>query len=351
MRVLLTSLPIRSHLLPAVVPLAEALTANGHEAVIATGPAMARHLDRAVAMPDIPAPQDFGPPPPWIPERDGVLDVPLWADELVTRAAANILDFARVWRPDVILRETNEYGGQIAAEVLGIPHALLDIAPFAPMEIEHLDERKDEVRAKFGANATAPAFTAGLTPPCWHPAQHHYRVPTDRTTISGAPEVVATFGTNAGLLLSGSNLLHVVAEALGQLPVRAVLAIGEGEWRGPRPANVELTAEVPQQQLLNTAKVFVTHAGYSSVREALTAGVPMVAVPLFADQPRNAARIEELKAGVRVDVKGLTADALAEKIIHVLAARPYHHVAETLVGEMAELPVIGMIPDDLVSAV
>ena len=45
----------------------------------------------------------------------------------------------------------------------------------------------------------------------------------------------------------------------------------------------------------------------------------MVAVLLFADQPRNAARIEELKTGVRVDVKGLTADALAEKIIHVLA--------------------------------
>jgi UDP:flavonoid glycosyltransferase YjiC (YdhE family) len=36
----------------------------------------------------------------------------------------------------------------------------------------------------------------------------------------------------------------------------------------------------------------------------LTAAVPMVAVPLFVDQPRNAARIEELKAGVRVDEKG-----------------------------------------------
>lgn len=240
MRVLLTSLPIRSHLLPAVVPLAEALTANGHEAVIATGPAMARHLEHAVAMPDIPAPQDFGPPPPWIPERDGVLD---------------------------------------------------------------------------------------------------------------APEVVATFGTNAGLLLNGSNLLHIVAEALGRLPVRAILAIGKGDWQSPRPANVELAAEVPQQRLLNTAKVFVTHEGYSSVREALTAAVPMVAVPLFADQPRNAARIEELKAGVRVDVKGLTADVLAEKIIHVLAAQPYHGAAETLAEEMAELPVIGMVPDDLVSAV
>ncbi len=350
MRVLLTSLPIRSHLLPTVVPLARAFREKGHEVVIATGPAMA-HVEHAVVMPDIPAPQDFGPPPPWIPERDGTLDVPLWADELVTRAAANILDFARTWRPDVILRETNEYGGQIAAEVLGIPHALVDIAPFAPLEIEHLDERKDKVRARFGVAGTDPAFTAGLTPRYWHPAQHHYRVPTDESRVQDGPEIVATFGTNAALLLGGSTLLHVVADALGRLPVRSVLAIGHGEWKGPRPAGVELLPEVPQQQLLNTAKVFVTHAGYSSVREALTAGVPMVAVPLFADQPRNAAKVEELKAGESLEVKGMTAGALAEKINQVLDAKSYHSVAETLAEAMAELPVFTNIPDQLVSAV
>ncbi|MEU0878792.1 glycosyltransferase [Lentzea sp. NPDC005914] len=235
--------------------------------------------------------------------------------------------------------------------MLGIPHALVDIAPFAPLEIEHLDERKDKVRARFGVSGTEPSFTAGLMPPYWHPAERHYRVPIDETRTEGAPEIVATFGTNAGLLLSGSKLLHIVAEALGQVLARAVLAIGEGEWTGPRPANVELRPEVPQQQLLNTAKVFVTHAGYSSVRESLTAGVPMVAVPLFADQPRNAAKVEELKAGVSVEVKGLIAGALAEKIKNVLDAKTYHNAAETLAAEMAELPVFTTIPDHLVSAV
>lgn len=53
------------------------------------------------------------------------------------------------------------------------------------------------------------------------------------------------------------------------------------------------------------------------MREALTAGVPMVCLPLFADQPRNAARVEELETGVSVDVKGLTATMLAERISHV----------------------------------
>lgn len=350
MRVLLTSLPIHSHLMPTMVPLARAFREQGHEALIATGPAMA-HLGHVAVMPDIPSPQDFGPPPPWVPERDGVLKVPLWAEELVVRAAANLLDFARNWRPDVILRETSEYGGRIAAEVLGIPHGLIDIAPFAPLEIEDLDGRMDAVRARFGVAATDPVFTAGLTPRSWQPAQHHFRVPIEQGHWAKAPEIVATFGTNAGLLMSGSRLPHLVVEALGRVAARAVVAIGRGDWTGPRPSNVRLEPEVPQQRLLTAAKVFVTHAGYSSVREALTAAVPMVAVPLFADQPRNAARIQDLKAGVPVGVKGLTASALAERIQHVLDTRTYHDAAETLAGEMAELPVFTEIPDRLVSAV
>ena len=348
MRVLLTSLPIRSHLMPTLVPLARAFRDHGHEALIATGPAMA-HLEHSVVLPDLPSPADFGERPRWLPERDGVLEVPLFAEALTVRAAANILDFTRRWQPDVILRETNEYGGRIAAEVLGIPHALVEIAPF--VDIPDLDELMDKVRARFGVTRTEPHFTAGLLPPFWRPAQHHYRVAADRTRLDDAPEVVATFGTNADLLIGGSGLPHIVAEALGLLDARSVLAIGHAEWTGPRPSNVRLEPEVPQQRLLNTAEVFVTHAGYSSVREALTAGVPMVGLPLFADQPRNAARVEELKAGASVDVKALTAESLAERIQHVLDAKTYHDTAETLAAQVAELPEFTNIPDHLVSAV
>lgn len=357
-RVLLTSLPIGSHLLPAMVPLARAFRQRGHEAVIATGPAMA-HLEHTVVMPGVPAPSDLGPPPPWLPERDGVLKVPLWSAPLVVASAANVLDFARTWRPDVLVRETSEYGGQIAAEVLGIPHALVDIAPFAPLEIPLLDELMDKVRARFGVGAVDPVLTAGLAPASWHPAQHHFRVPIEPVPIDAVPidegehgpEIVASFGTNAWWLMPDSKLPHVVVEALGRVGARSVVAIGHGEWTGPRPSNVRLEPEIPQQRLLGTAKVFVTHAGYSGVREALTAGVPMVAVPLFADQPRNADRIQDLGLGVRVDVKGLTADVLAERIRHVLNTKTYHDTAENHAAQMIDLEVFTNIPDHLVSAV
>jgi UDP:flavonoid glycosyltransferase YjiC (YdhE family) len=61
----------------------------------------------------------------------------------------------------------------------------------------------------------------------------------------------------------------------------------------------------------------------------------MVCLPLFTDQPRNAARIQDLKAGVR----------------GVLDTRAYCDTAESFARKMAELPVFTDIPDHLVSAV
>ncbi|MGJ3587567.1 nucleotide disphospho-sugar-binding domain-containing protein, partial [Lactococcus lactis] len=84
----------------------------------------------------------------------------------------------------------------------------------------------------------------------------------------------------------------------------------------------------------NNAKLFVTHAGCNGVREALTAGVPMVALPLFGDQHRNAARIQDLGVGVHVEVKGLTAAVLVEQIKHALNARTYHESAEGLAAKI-----------------
>lgn len=49
---------------------------------------------------------------------------------------------------------------------------------------------------------------------------------------------------------------------------------------------------------------FVTHCGWNSVLEALTCGVPMVAMPQWADQMTNAKFVEDVwKVGVRVSPK------------------------------------------------
>ncbi|CAA7050524.1 unnamed protein product [Microthlaspi erraticum] len=59
----------------------------------------------------------------------------------------------------------------------------------------------------------------------------------------------------------------------------------------------------PQLQVLSNKAVgcFMTHCGWNSTMEALTLGVPMVAMPQWMDQPMNAKYIQDVwKVGVRV---------------------------------------------------
>ena len=67
MRVLMTSVPVYSHLVPTVVPVAQALQAAGHEVVVATGGILADDLDRfglaSRPMPRMLAPSQFASDP------------------------------------------------------------------------------------------------------------------------------------------------------------------------------------------------------------------------------------------------------------------------------------------------
>jgi len=94
---------------------------------------------------------------------------------------------------------------------------------------------------------------------------------------------------------------------------QGVIQIGDkldpGMFESVTP-RVHLVKQAPQLALLARAKAFVTHAGLSSVREAIYHGVPMLAFPGWNDQPGNAARIEHHGLGLRgdmgtIDAKGL----------------------------------------------
>ncbi|TWP47560.1 glycosyltransferase family 1 protein [Lentzea tibetensis] len=353
MRVLFTALPIRSHVVPALVPAALALQRAGHRVVLATGPAVADEVSRlglpVLVLPDVPSPGDMSAMG-WRPEVTGQLPLPLFVGAFTGGFADALLHVARAWQPDLIVRENNEYGGQLVAEALGVPHGVLDIAPLLTPLIPDLAAQLDVLRS--GA-ASAPVFTAGLLPERWYPpelrtpAHHYFRVGVPPAGGSDVPLVLASFGSNVhAMLATSSRLLHITVEALGSLPVRAVVVVGDvASWDGPRPSTVELVATVPQQELLGACSVFVTHAGYSGVRESLSAGVPVVAVPLFADQPPNADRVAELGLGVQVEVAGLTAEALAAAVSRVLAGKSFRCAATDFRQDVLDLPPLSALAE------
>ncbi|KAL5750669.1 hypothetical protein ACOSP7_025272 [Xanthoceras sorbifolium] len=74
----------------------------------------------------------------------------------------------------------------------------------------------------------------------------------------------------------------------------------------------------PQLEVLAHESIgcFVTHCGFNSVLEALSLGVPMVAMPQWVDQPTNAKFVEDVwGTGIRVlpDEKGIVGSQVLQK--------------------------------------
>eukprot|EP00747_Dinoflagellata_sp_TGD_P068738 gnl/TRDRNA2_/TRDRNA2_155844_c1_seq1.p1 gnl/TRDRNA2_/TRDRNA2_155844_c1~~gnl/TRDRNA2_/TRDRNA2_155844_c1_seq1.p1 ORF type:complete len:232 (+),score=38.79 gnl/TRDRNA2_/TRDRNA2_155844_c1_seq1:231-926(+) len=68
------------------------------------------------------------------------------------------------------------------------------------------------------------------------------------------------------------------------------------------PSNVMCRHSVPQLDVLRLKpSLFVTHCGQNSFMESLAFGVPMVACPGWGDQPVNAAKVQTLGVGLKVD--------------------------------------------------
>nr|QNH67995.1 UDP-glucuronosyltransferase-like protein 6 [Brachionus plicatilis] len=90
------------------------------------------------------------------------------------------------------------------------------------------------------------------------------------------------------------------------------------------PENVVLVDFAPQIDLLKRAHLFITHCGMNSTSEAIHYGVPMIGIPIKADQPRVAYRIcDELKLGIRFDPLKLNRKNLSDAIVRVLNDNSY----------------------------
>lgn len=138
-------------------------------------------------------------------------------------------------------------------------------------------------------------------------------------------------------------LLGTVAIALGSLPVRAVITTGRAVRPDmvPAPGNVRVLRAAPHHDVLREASVVVTHAGHGTVLKSLSAGVPLVCIPMGRDQHANTTRVLRLGAGVRVGQRS-AASGVAAAIRHVLDEPAFatnaRHVAQMLATQAATHP-------------
>ena len=65
-------------------------------------------------------------------------------------------------------------------------------------------------------------------------------------------------------------------------------------------------------------RAFVTHGGTNGIYEAIYHGVPMVGIPMFADQPDNMVHMKAKGAAVTVDFNFMKTEDLRDAINAVI---------------------------------
>ena len=289
MRVLIASTSGAGHRLP-LAPFADGLEAAGHE------------VRRVVSEP----PRD----PRWdafgtmTRDEQRLFAEREWFGRICTEHMRPRLEAAcDELRPDVIVREPCEYASAIAAVERDIGFVTVAItnaegewgataaaAPVLPdAVVDALRERPFLSR-----------FPASLDPSPY-PRTHRYAetVPPESTREL----VYATFGTVAPGL--GYDPYRALLDAADGLDVDVLLTTGDELDLAPVPANVRVERWVPQAEALAKAKLVVCHGGSGTVLGSLAAGIPLVLLPLFADQAANAERLARAGAARVVTAAGL----------------------------------------------
>jgi MGT family glycosyltransferase len=95
---------------------------------------------------------------------------------------------------------------------------------------------------------------------------------------------------------------------------------------------------IPQTLLFPKVDLAILHGGYNSTTSALTHGLPLVLVPIAADQPMNAERCKALGVARVVEPLSITPEKVREAVRDVLRTPSYRENARRFQEEARTLP-------------
>jgi UDP:flavonoid glycosyltransferase YjiC (YdhE family) len=278
---------------------------------------------------------------------------------------AGMEDAWRDWDPDLVLRDPTEYASAVLAARTRTPIAQVaislaeaeagSIAAAAPALQEHRQGLVSELRAQ----PYLTRFPASLDPsPFADTVRYHEPRETpvslpDWWRGSDAPLIYMTFGTVLGHMSIAAETFRMALKAVERTHARVLLTVGrrfDASTLGPVPANVHLEPWIDQARVLDHADLVVCHGGSGTTLAALAAGVPLVIVPLFADQFENARRIAAARAGRVVDtqirtggtrsINAAAAPEITRSIADVLGDVTYRDRTRAIAAEMTATPTV-----------
>ncbi|GAB4214791.1 MAG: glycosyltransferase [Roseiflexaceae bacterium] len=369
MRILFTFAGGSGHFEP-LVPIARAAAAAGHTVAFAAQTVMVPVVEAAGFTAFATGGATFSSTP----KRQPLLKVDMereerdlsegFAGRVAPERAQAVLGLCAAWQPDLLVCDEIDFGPMVVAERLGLPHATVQvIAAGSLVRPDVVAAPLDALRAAHGLppdptlamlsrwlflspfppSYRDPAFPP---PPNTHPlrpaaARAASAVPARpwQPALPNAPAVYFTLGTVFNV--ESGDLFERVLAGLRELPLNVIATVGNeidpAEF-GPQPGHIQIARYIPQAAILPHCTAVISHGGSGSVMGTLAHGLPMLLLPMGADQPLNAARCAELGVARVLDALAATPADLRDTLTALLAGPGHRRAAERLRDEIAALP-------------
>ncbi|MFI0979483.1 activator-dependent family glycosyltransferase [Streptomyces sp. NPDC021093] len=411
MRILFTVNPGTS-IFQAMVPLAWALRTAGHEVRFASRPGFADEITRA-GLTAVQAGRDFdlgrvleaagenlfeaarsGLPAPWdvahAPEK-ATWDHMLQGYEQTVQdvekpenfpIVGGLVEFARQWRPDLVIWEPLSSAGAIAAKACGAAHARIlwgiDVFGVARAHFLRLKEQQPEgersdplaewlggYARKYGGEFTEDMTTGHFTidqfpralqaeAPGLDYERMQYIPYNGPSVVPGwlwekpdRPRVALTLGLTATDIFDGYTVnTQELLDELGGLDIEVVATIADSEKAKLRriPDNARLVPFVPLHVLAPTCDLVIHHAGPGTLATVARYGVPQIAIPYSFDEPLFAQKLADAGAAVWIPNSEATGSAIRDQVLKLLGDPSYARGAARLRDDIETLPT----PNELV---
>lgn len=132
--------------------------------------------------------------------------------------------------------------------------------------------------------------------------------------------ILFSLGTNMRSDRLREHRLKILIETFASLPQYTFLwKFESSNLPIELPKNVHIRKFLPQKEILahpNTI-LFITHSGLMSTQESVWYGVPMIGLPIFADQFLNADQMVRIGVGEKYELKYLNKIDLSAVIVEV----------------------------------
>lgn len=291
--------------------------------------------------------------------------------ELARRTALSFdaaVDYARRWRPDVVLQDPASLEALLIGRVLDIPAAVCLWGPIGTEEPAHVRPLPADFSGSFERYGVdfGPDMIEYVIDPCpssLEPPTRAKRLPVRFVPYNGsamapawllepppAPRVCITWSTALSTVCGpATHLLPNLVDALAGTGFDVVVTATaqDAATVGATPSNVRVAQRLPLHALLPSCAAVVHHGGSGSAMTAVAAGVPQLAVTFATEQATTGSRLAATGAAVHLPGDEAERDVLLTMVEGLVNVAGYRESAAVLRTESRQRPSMAELVNTL----